>query len=156
MPLSPRLATGLDPVVVCLLPANADEANLAAQYVAANAQAMDCLRLAREHAADVSLVLKCTAQSASMMRQARGARAQLLRAQAARQKREADSAATDKAAWLEHCAIGLMADALGRAPSAPVAAPPPVSPAREPETEDEFHTPPKPSNTRSFTRAASR
>ncbi len=117
--------------VASLLPANAEEATLAAQFVAANAQAMDCLRLAREHAADLARVLQCTAQSANMMRQARAARSLLLRVQAARQKREADGAATDKAAWIEHCAVGLMADALGRTPSAPIAEPPP-----EPGPED--------------------
>ena len=47
-------------------------------------------------------------------------------------KREADYAATEKAAWIEHCAIGLMAQALGRAPPAPVAEPPPPVPAPEP------------------------
>jgi hypothetical protein len=87
---------------------------------------MDCLRLGRVHAADLALVLRCTAQSANMMRQARGARSLLLRVQAARQKREADGAATDKAAWIEHCAVGLMADALGRSPPAPRAEPPPA------------------------------
>jgi hypothetical protein len=35
--------------IACLLPVNADEANLAAQYVAANAGVLDCLRLAQEH-----------------------------------------------------------------------------------------------------------
>ena len=50
-----------------------------------------------------------------MMREARGARSLLLRVQAAREKREADPAAADRAAWTEHCAIGLMAEALGRA-----------------------------------------
>jgi hypothetical protein len=100
---------------------------------------MDCLRLARDHAADPACVLKCTAQSASMMREARGARSLLLRVQAARQKREANSAATDAAAWIEHCAVGLMADALGREPPAPMAAPQPP-PEPEPEPEDEFRT----------------
>ena len=70
--------------VACLLPANAEEADLAAQFVAANAQAMECLRLARVHAADLAWVLRCTAQSANMMRQARGARSLLLRVQTAR------------------------------------------------------------------------
>jgi hypothetical protein len=110
--------------VASLLPANADEANLAAQYVAANAQALDCLRLARMYPNDVSLALKCTAQAASMMRQARGARSLLLRVQAERQKREADNASHDKAAWIEHCAVSLMADALDRTPPAPIAQPP--------------------------------
>jgi hypothetical protein len=123
--------------VACLLPANAEEADLAAQFVAANAQAMECLRLARVHAADTSQVLRCTAQSANMMRQARGARSLLLRVQAARQKREANNVATDKAAWIEHCAIGLMAEALGRAQAAPTAEPPPV-PEPPPEPDDKF------------------
>jgi hypothetical protein len=111
--------------IACLLPANADEANLAAQYVAASAQALDCLRLAREHPSDAPVALKCTAQSANMMRQARGARSLLMRAQAQREKREADNASLDKAAWLEHCTVGLMADALRRTAPAPVAEPPP-------------------------------
>jgi hypothetical protein len=123
--------------VACLLPANAEEADLAAQFVAANAQAMECLRLARVHAADVTRVLKCTAQSANMMRQARGARSLLLRVQTVRQKREADNAGTDKAAWIEHCAIGLMAEALGRAQAAPTAEPPPVQ-VPVPEPADTF------------------
>ena len=42
--------------VAALVPANADEANLGAQYVAAGARAMDRLRLVREHADDVKLV----------------------------------------------------------------------------------------------------
>ena len=125
--------------VACLLPANAEEADLAAQFVAANAQAMECLRLARVHAADLTCVLRCTAQSANMMRQARGARSLLLRVQTARLKREADYTATEKAAWIEHCAVGLMAQALGRAPPAPMAEPPPPPvPALEPEPDDKF------------------
>jgi hypothetical protein len=99
--------------VAALLPANADEANLAALYVAAGAYAMDCLRLARERAPDHVWVLKCGAQAASTMRQARATRSLLLRVQAERQKREADNAAVDNDAWTEHCAIGLMAQALG-------------------------------------------
>jgi hypothetical protein len=121
--------------VASLLPANGEEVALAAQFVAANAQALHCLRLAHEHAANPSRVLQCTAQSASMMRQARGARALLLRVQAARQKREADGVATGKAAWIEHCAVALMADALGRYPPAPVAEPPPPEPEPAPQSE---------------------
>ena len=111
--------------IACLLPANADEITLAVQYVAASAQALDSQRLAHVHAANPSLALQCTAQAASMMRQARGARSLLLRVQAQREKREANRAALDHAAWTEHCAIGLMADALGRTPPAPAAEPPP-------------------------------
>jgi hypothetical protein len=58
----------------------------------------------------------------------------LLRVQAERRKRETDNAATDRAAWTEHCAIGLMADALGRAPLAAMEEPPPApDPVREAE-----------------------
>ncbi len=115
--------------VASLLPANADEANLAVQYVATSAQAMVCLRVAREYAtADHAFFLKCSALAVGVMRQARGARSLLLRVQAARQKREADNAATDKAAWTEHCAIGLMADALGRTSTPATAEPPPPPP----------------------------
>jgi hypothetical protein len=125
--------------VACLLPANADEANIAALYVAASAQALDCLRLAREFPAGEALILKCSAQAASMMRESRAARSLLMRVQALRQKREADHTALDQAAWIEHCAINLMADALGRTalgrtPPAPIAEPPPAmaTPVEEP------------------------
>jgi hypothetical protein len=90
--------------IACMLPANADEANIAAQCVAADAQALECLRLTREYASDEQLVLKFTAQSASMMRQSRAGRSLLMRVQALREKREADAGALDKANWVEHCA----------------------------------------------------
>jgi len=120
--------------VACLLPANADEVALAAQYVAANARALEYLRLANNLAADPARALQYTAQAACMMRQARGARSLLLRVQAQRQKREANQASLDRAAWIEHCAIGLMANALGRTPPAP---PPPDEPEPQPEPADE-------------------
>jgi hypothetical protein len=102
--------------VAALAPATADEVLLAVQYVAASAQALDCLRLARLYPADVPAVLKCTAQSASMMRQSRGARSQLLRLQAARETREADPAAHDRTAAMEQAAMELTAEALATAP----------------------------------------
>ena len=121
--------------VASMLPANADEAKLAALYVAASAQAFDSMRLAHEHRADAILAKKCAAQADSMMRQSRGFRSLLMRVQAQRQKREADSTALEKAAWIEHCAIGLMADALGRPQPAPIAEPPPPDAAPTPEEE---------------------
>ena len=78
--------------VASMLPANAEEANIAAQFVGANAQALDCLRLAHLHEQDLPRSLQCTAQAGNMMRQARGARSLLMRVQAARQKREANAA----------------------------------------------------------------
>lgn len=108
--------------VAAMLPANGEEAMLAAQVVAANAQALDCLRLVREHAADTVLVLKCTAQASAMMRQANVTRSLLLRIQARRQKHEAHEATCDAEARIEHCAVGLMSDALRTMParSAPI------------------------------------
>jgi len=122
--------------VASLLPANADEANLAALYVAADAQAFECLRLARQPGLDTTLAMKCNAQVASMMRQARATRTLLLRVQAERRKLEANSAAAEHAAWTEHCAAGLMMQALPGAPPMelpePPAPPPPPTQAPEP------------------------
>jgi hypothetical protein len=121
-------------MVASLLPANADETNLAAQYAAASAHAIECLRQAQEHRGNLTNFLKCEARADSMQRQARGFRTLLLRVQAERRKRETDNAATDRAAWTEHCAIGLMADALGRAPLTVMVEPPPATdPVREAE-----------------------
>lgn len=107
--------------VASLRPANADEVAFAAQCVAANAQALDCLRLARQYPDDTSHVLKCTAQAASMMRQARAARTHLQRLQAAREARQSDKDVPDQAAAIEAAATSLIADAIAGAP-----APPPV------------------------------
>jgi hypothetical protein len=119
--------------VAAMLPANADEAYLAAQCVAARLYGMDCVRQARDFGAtDQMWAHKCAAQAASMWRESRQARSLLMRLQAAREKREADSAATDRAAWSEHCTIGLMKDALAGAPPAAPAEPPTVPPVPEP------------------------
>jgi hypothetical protein len=119
-----------------MLPANAEEAAIAARSVGAHAQAMDCLRLARQQPDNAAHVLRCSAQSAAMQRTANSARSLLLRVQAARRKREADATASDAAAWTEHCVTGLMLGAL----NAPPPAPPPAAPAAEPEavTDDRF------------------
>ena len=55
--------------VASLLPGNADEAHLAARVAAADAYAMDCLRLAHDCRVAPMLFLKCTAQAACMMRE---------------------------------------------------------------------------------------
>src|SRR4051794_3562944 len=68
-------------------------------------------------------------------RVARATRSRLMRVQAERRKREADNVATDKAAWAEHCAIGLMAQALPGAASAAVTEPPPPAPDPLPDAE---------------------
>ena len=59
--------------LAALRPANEMEAMLAAQFIAASAQALDCLRLAHLPGTDTAVFLKCSAQAAGMMRQAQAA-----------------------------------------------------------------------------------
>jgi hypothetical protein len=115
--------------VTCMIPANSTEATLAAQYVSANAQAMECQHLARDPKLTLEWVLKCHAQSASFMRQSQGALRLLLRVQAVREKREADNVRLNSANWTEHCAANLMAQVLPNAqPAAHTEPPPPTAP----------------------------
>ena len=86
---------------------------------------MDCLRLARLHPDDFRHVLRCNAQSASMMRQANAARSLLLRVQAARREREANPAACNQDAWTQHCALAQLAEATGHAAPEPPSPPAP-------------------------------
>jgi hypothetical protein len=111
--------------VASLLPVTAAEARLAARFVAADARAHECLRLAGLYPTDVAQVLKCSAQAATMWRQSDSALRALQRMQAARCKRDSDPAAAGQAAWTEHCAQGFMADALHGGPAAFEPAPPP-------------------------------
>jgi hypothetical protein len=108
-----------------LLPATSDEANLAALYIAASAQALDCVRLGRLYPNDPAVVLKCAAQCASMMRQARAFRTALDRAQTERRKRGAvpDAEATGQQA------LALVADAPARAPPPEPPQPNPIAEA---------------------------
>ncbi len=99
--------------VAALRPENAAEGRLAAQFVAADAWAMDCLRLAQVKRREPDLAHKCRAQAMSLMREGKSSLRLLLRLQAARQKVEADEAASGRAAWVEHGAAGMMAEALG-------------------------------------------
>ena len=117
--------------VAAMLPANADEAHLAAQCVAARAQAADCLRLARLQPDNLGAAMQCTAQASRMIRDANGSRALLLRLQAARRRLEADADATNSAAWTEHCAIGWMTKLAEAEPR------PEAEPARDLATEAE-------------------
>jgi hypothetical protein len=122
--------------VASIVPGNAEEAGLAAQYVGARFYAQDCLRLAGEHRGDPSFYLKCMAQAARTSREERGLRTMLSRLQAERRTREADSGATDRAALTEYCAIGLMAEALGQTPPAAMPEPPPAAPPEPQEPEE--------------------
>jgi hypothetical protein len=100
-----KVATAL---VSAMLPATAEEADLAVRAVAAGAHASDCLRQAVRQAEKPAAAMKLRAQAASMGREARGYRTLLLRLQAVREKREANDKAREAAAWTEHCVAGLM------------------------------------------------
>ncbi len=123
-----------------LQPANAAEGRLAAQFVAADGWAMDCLRLAVERRREPDVARKCRAQSMSMMREAKSALRVLLRMQAVRRKIEADEAACGRAAWAEHGAMRMMEAALapvasGQAAASRHDAAPPAAVAQEAEPE---------------------
>ena len=90
--------------VAALLPVNANEADLAAQCIAARAQAEEMLRLLRQHAGDIGLVLRLNAQYGSMVRTSLSVHGRLMRVQALRQKREATEAAANQDAWALHVA----------------------------------------------------
>ncbi len=111
--------------VAALLPVTAAEGRLAAQFVAADAWAMDCLRLAQVKRREPDLAHKCRAQAMSLMREGKSSLRLLQRLQAARERVEADAAAAERAAeraaWVEHGVVGMMEEALSPAPEAPAA-----------------------------------
>jgi hypothetical protein len=90
--------------VAALLPVNANEADLAAQCIAARAQAGDVLRLLRQHADDIGLVMRLNAQYGSMVRTSLSVHGRLMRVQALRQKREAIDGAANEDARALHVA----------------------------------------------------
>ena len=85
--------------VAALCPANAAEANLAAEFVAASEQWKDCLRLAQLPETTPEMAAKCRAEARSMMREGKSALRLLLKLQEARGKRDSNSAACNSAAW---------------------------------------------------------
>ena len=87
-----------------LLPVNANELDLAAQCIAARAQAEDILRLLRENTDDIQLVMRLNAQYGSMVRTSLSVHARLMRVQAVRHKREAIEGAATEDAWTLHIA----------------------------------------------------
>src|SRR3978361_606807 len=90
--------------VAALLPVNANEADLAAQCIAARAQAEEMLRLLRQNADDIALVMRLNAQDGSMVRTSLSVPARLMRMQALRRKREAIEDAANQDAWAQHIA----------------------------------------------------
>jgi hypothetical protein len=115
--------------VAALLPVNANEVDLAAQCIAARAQAEDMLRLTRQHANDIALVMRLNAQYGSMIRTSLSVHARLMRVQAVRQKRKAIEAAASEDAWTQHTTERSMlkvADPDAQPPQAPRPEPAPV------------------------------
>ena len=96
--------------VAALLPVNANEADLAAQCIAARAQAEEMLRLLRQNADDIGLVMRLNTQYGSMVRTSLSVQARLMRMQALRQKREAIEGASNQDAWALHIAERSMLD----------------------------------------------
>jgi hypothetical protein len=90
--------------VAALLPVNANEADLAAQCIAARAQAEDILRLLRQYAGDIELTMRLNAQYSSMVRTSLSVLGKLTRMQAARQKREEIEGAANADATAQHIA----------------------------------------------------
>ena len=85
--------------VAALLPVNANEADLAAQCIAARAQAEEMLRLLRQHVDDIGLVTRLNAQYGSMVRTSLSVHGRLMRVQALRRKRQAVDGAAHQDAW---------------------------------------------------------
>lgn len=98
--------------IAALAPVNANEAELAAQCIAARAQAEDVMRLIRLHADDIKLVMKLNAQYAMMVRTSLAAHGHLQREQQQRCKREATQSAADTDEWSIHIAANTMLRAL--------------------------------------------
>ncbi len=103
--------------VAGLQPATAAEGKLAAQFVAADAHASDCLRLANERAGEQEVSRRCKMQAMGMMRESRAALRLLQRMQAERRALARDAAAASTAEWVEHAAVNMMAEALAEVPA---------------------------------------
>jgi hypothetical protein len=78
--------------IASLAPANADEADLAAQFVAASDEGMDWLRRVRLPETTPEMASKYRTRAIRAMRQSKSALRRLLRMQEARRKQEADTA----------------------------------------------------------------
>jgi len=95
-----RDAVAMD-AAAALHPADAFEAKLAAQIVAADAQVADCQRLAVQYRNDLAVTLRCRAQATSAMREMRALLRDYRRMQAERDKalNEMHPAAMERAGY---------------------------------------------------------
>jgi hypothetical protein len=126
--------------VAAMLPVNANETDLAAQSIAARAQAEDILRLLRENADDLALVIRLNAQYASMIRTSLSVHAHLLRVQAVRQKRESIGGAANHDAWTQQVAEQSMLKVADREIEWQEAARPKPAPAAAPAPQQDQPT----------------
>jgi hypothetical protein len=118
--------------VAALLPVNANEADLAAQCIAARGQAEEMLRLLRENAGDIGLVMRLNAQYGSMVRTSLSVHGRLMRVQALRHKRELIEGAANQDAWTLHVAERSMLVVLDSDAGPLEAGAPKVAPAAAP------------------------
>jgi hypothetical protein len=110
------------PKVAALLPVDANDIDLAAQCVAAPVQAEEMFWLLRQHASDLSLVMRPNAQYGSMVRISPSVLGRLMRVQALRQTREAIEGAANQDAPALHVALRSMLGVVDPDASSPQAA----------------------------------
>ncbi len=115
--------------IASLNPANADQLLLAAQYIAATIHALDCLRPAHQAPDDEALHKRRSTSSASMLRQARGARSLLFRLQTDRTPRYLEPCPRQTPAEIEKAVDAIVARAY---PPAKTPQPPAPAPQRPP------------------------
>jgi hypothetical protein len=120
--------------VAALLPVNPNEIDLAAQCIAARAQAEDILRLLRVNAHNVALVMRLNAQYSSMVRTSLSVHARLMRVQAVRQKRQAIDGAANQDAWTLQVTEQSMLKVVNRDTERQQAARPEPAPVETPAT----------------------
>ena len=118
--------------VAALLPVNANEIDPAAQCIADSAQAEEMLRLLRQHAGDIELVMRLNAQYGSMVRTLLSVHGRLMRVQAVRQKREAIEGSAIQDAWTVHVAERSMLRVVDPNAKPPQAARPGAAPVETP------------------------
>ena len=126
-------------IIASLVPVGAAEATLAGRYAVASAQAIDAMRRAMLAADDLIEQERCMRWNLHYSRHANSCMNTLLRAQEDRRRREATLNGANRDVWVEHCAVGNMASALGR--SGRLTDHVPTNPG---ETPDPVPDPPKP------------
>jgi hypothetical protein len=103
-----------------LQPASAQEAAIAARYIAAGLQSLEALRMSRDPEASRQERMRCIAQSATMMRQSRALMRELIQARAEREALAEDpsilQAAAEAQAALRHSLTEALAEAQPDAP----------------------------------------